>query len=64
MNHMQQMSHDILERRLKLELGLTLDAEVDLFTLQAMKRQLHNERLQELAKAEAAYVVEGNIRAA
>jgi len=64
MNRIQKMSHDILANRLKLQLGLALDADIDLLTLQAMSRQLHNERLLEMAKAEASYVNEGNSRAA
>ena len=64
MNQIQKMSHDILANRLKLQLGLALDAKVDLHMLQAMSRQLHNERLLEMAKAEASYVNEGNSRAA
>jgi hypothetical protein len=64
MNQIQKISHDILVNRLKIQLGIALDTDVNLRTLQAMSRQLHNERLLEMAKTEASYVNEGNSRAA
>ncbi len=64
MNKIQQISKNILTDRLKLELGVALEAEVDYQTLRAMKLQLRQERLQQLAQAEATYLAESRIKAA
>ncbi len=64
MNKIQQISKNILTDRLKLELGLALETEVDYQTLRAMKLQLRQERLQQLAQAEASYLAESRIKAA
>jgi len=64
MNKIQQISKNILTDRLKLELGVALKAEVDYQTLRAMKLQLRQERLQQLAQAEATYLAESRIKAA
>ena len=64
MNKIQQISKNILTDRLKLELGLALETEVDYQTLRAMKLQLRQERLQQLAQAEASYLAESRNKAA
>jgi hypothetical protein len=64
MNQIQKLSQKILSDRLKLQLGLALDADVEYRTLQAMNRQLLAEHLQDLARAEASYLSPGNSRPA
>jgi hypothetical protein len=61
MNNMQKLSQKILTDRLKLQMGIALSADIDLRTLQAMNRQLHNERLLEAALVEVSH---GNSKAA
>lgn len=55
MNQIQKLSQKILADRLKLQLGLDLDADIKYKMLQAMSRQLYNERLLELARTSISY---------
>ena len=56
MNQIQKISQKILCDRLKLQLGLDLGSDVEYRTLRAMCLQLKNERILELARAEASYM--------
>jgi hypothetical protein len=44
MNTIQKMSQTMLANRLKLELGVALEADIDYPVLRAMSLQLRNER--------------------
>ena len=54
MNEIQRISQRLTTDRLKLQLGLSLDTQLDYWTLHAMNRRSHNERIHELARREAA----------
>jgi len=60
MNQIQKLSQKILCDRLKLQMGLALDTDLDFRILQAMSGQLKNERMAELARAEATFVSMGS----
>ena len=59
MNQIQKMSQKILSDRLKIQLGLALETNLDYPTLQAMAQQLKNERMYKLARVEASYMTAG-----
>ncbi len=63
MNRIQRLSQKILSDRLKLELGLDLDAEIDYRILRAISPQLRNDRLLKLSRVEATYLSESKIQA-
>ena len=58
MNKMQKISRKILADRLKLQMGLSLEVDVDYHTLRAMSLQLRQENLQKLVGAEVSYLAE------
>jgi hypothetical protein len=64
MNRMQAMSQKILTDRLKLELGLALEADVDYHTLKSISLEMRNERLRKMANAEASYLSDHRMQAA
>lgn len=55
MNTMQKMSQTLYRQRLMLQMGIDLQADIDTITLQAMWRQVKNERSAERARAKAEY---------
>ncbi len=63
MNRIQRLSQKILSDRLKLELGLDLDAEIDYRILRAISLQLRNDRLLKLSRVEATYLSASKIQA-
>ncbi len=55
MNQIQKLSQKILADRLKLQLGLDIDTDIEYKVLQAMSRQFYNNRLLELARTSASH---------
>ena len=56
MNQIQLISREILCKRLKFQMGLDPEVEIEPRILQAMWRQLNYERIAELARAEATWM--------
>jgi hypothetical protein len=54
MNHVQAISRRILKERLKLQLGLHPNTDIDYTTLRAMLLQIKYERRMQRAQTEAA----------
>ena len=64
MNQMQKMSQKILTDRLKLQLGLALDSEVDYHTLRRISLELKRDKLQRMAHADVSYLASQTSKAA
>ncbi len=60
MNQIQLISRKILCDRLKLQMGLDPDIDIEPRILQAMWLQLNYERIAKLARAEASWMGLGN----
>ena len=56
MNQIQLISRKILCDRLKLQMGLDPDIDIEPRILQAMWRQLNYERITKLARTEASWM--------
>jgi hypothetical protein len=60
MNQIQKLSRKVLTDRLKLQLGLAPEVDVDFKTLRSMTHQVHVERMMKTLKGEGSRLSAGN----